>query len=71
MLWESPAQLFGNLKSIGFRAFCIIWTEVDIDECPPVFVGNLAAEAIHIIIIATNTNRARTVDGRTNDFPLL
>src|SRR5271156_116526 len=42
---QPPAELLGDLKAHGLRAFRVVGTQIHIDEAPVVAVGDLGAEA--------------------------
>ena len=71
MLRQLPAELFGDLKAVSFRAFGVIWPKVHIHDRPTVFVGDFGAQAIHVVIRPANPHHGRPEDQRAEDFALL
>ena len=62
MLGQTPAELLGNFKAIGFGAFGVIRPDVDVHERPAVLVGNLAAQPVDIVVVAVDGNRPWAID---------
>ncbi len=52
MIGELPTQLLSDLKTVGFRPFGIVGSQVDIDEGPSVLVGNLTTKSIDVVVVA-------------------
>src|SRR5207302_8074573 len=65
---EAPAELLGDFKSMGFRAFGIVGAEVDVDQAPIKAVGDLRAETIDVVVVAVDAHDARAVDGGVKDL---
>ena len=65
---QSPSQLFGDFKSHGLRAFRVIRTQIHIDEAPSVFVRDLRAQPIHLVVAARNANQLRAINLRAQNF---
>ena len=59
---ETPAELFGDLVAYGLRAFGVVGAKVYVDEAPRVFVGDLGAEAVDVVVVAVDADETRTVD---------
>src|SRR5437016_13592320 len=51
-----------------FRAFRIVGAQIDVDEAPLKAVGDLRAQAIHMIVVPVNAHDARAVDGGIENF---
>src|SRR5712692_8468917 len=68
MVGQPPSELLRHLEAERLRTLGVIWTQVDIDECPSVLVGDFAAEAIDVVVIAANRDDLRSVDRRADDF---
>ena len=71
MARKFPAKLFGNFEPVGLRTFCVIAAQIDIRETPPVFFGNLRAQAIHIVVVALDGDDLRTINTRSQDLARL
>ena len=63
--------MFGDLVSDGLRTFSVIGPQVHVYESPVVLVGNLRAEAIHLVIAAGNSHQLCTENLGDDDFCLL
>jgi hypothetical protein len=48
--------LLGDLEALGFAAFGVVGAEVDVDEAPGVFVGDLGAEAVDMVVVAVDAD---------------
>jgi hypothetical protein len=71
VLWQAPAQLLGNFEAVGLGAFRVIGPQIDVDDGPAVFVGDLCAEAIDVIVVAAYAHHRGAEDQRAEDLPLL
>ena len=58
---QSPAQLLGDLVANGLRAFGVIRTQVHIHESPVVLVGDLRAQAVHLVVAAGDAHQLRAI----------
>ncbi len=58
---ETPAELLGDLVAYGLGAFGVVGAEIYVDEAPGVFVGDLGAEAVDVVVVAVDADEARTV----------
>ena len=70
MLGQLPAELFRDLEAMSLGAFGVIGPQIDVDKSPAVFVADFAAEPIDVIVVAFDGDGFRSVNGRTDDFPL-
>ena len=70
MLRQAPAELLGDLKTVSLCPFGVIGAEIDVDKRPAVFVGDLTAQTVYIVVVATNTDCAWTINGLADNFPL-
>ncbi len=71
MLGQLPAELLGDFEAMRLGALGIVRTQIDVDESPAVFVADLAAQAIDIVVVAFDGDGLGTVNGRADDFSLL
>src|SRR5262249_15150952 len=65
---QFPSQLFRDFEAKGLRALGVVRSQVDIDERPSILVRDFAAEAIHVVVVATNNDHLRAIDGRADNF---
>src|SRR5689334_1482586 len=66
VLRQPPSKLFDQLKAERLGAFRVIWAQVDIDEGPAILVGDFATQSVDVIIIATNYDDLRAINGRAD-----
>ncbi len=59
---KPPAELLGNFVADGLGAFGVIGAQVHVHESPAVFLRDLRAQAVHLIIIAGNAHQFRAED---------
>src|SRR5262249_58275916 len=62
VLRQPPAELLGDLEAVGFRALGVVRPYVDVDERPAVLVGDLAAQAVDVLLVAAGPDPARAGD---------
>ena len=67
---SAPSQLLRDLEAEGLAAIRVEGTDVDVHECPRVLVGELAAEAIDVVIAAVDGDHGGVVDGRPQHLSL-
>src|SRR5262249_50671964 len=68
---SSPAKLLCNLEGEGLAAFGVIRPQIDVDEGPAELIGDLGAQAIHVVVVAVDRDEGWLVDRRAEDLPLL
>ena len=59
---QAPSELLGDLVAYGLGAFGVVGAEIHVDEAPVVFVGDLGAETVDVIVVAVDANEAGAVD---------
>ncbi len=47
---RAPAELLRNLERDRLGSLAVVAPQIDVQDAPPVLVGNLCAEAIHVVI---------------------
>src|SRR5581483_12364513 len=52
----------------GLRSFGIIGAQVYVHESPRMLIGNLRAEAVYMVVVASNADDLRSVNLRSNDL---
>ena len=65
---KPPSKLLGDFKAHRLRAFCVVRAKVDVGKSPPVTVGNLRAQPVHVVVIALHRDDMRAVDGRAQNL---
>src|SRR5262249_10392861 len=70
VLGKLPTELLCHLEAMGLGTFRIIGPQINVDEGPAVFVTDLTAESIDVIIVAFDRNGFWPVNGGTNDLSL-
>ncbi len=65
---QPPAQLLGDLEAHSLRAFRVVRTQVDIHEAPAMFVCNLRAEPVHLVVAARDAHDLRAEHLRAEDL---
>ena len=68
VIWEPPAELFGDLEAYGFGALSVVGAEIDVDEAPVVLVSDESAEAVDVVVVAVDADEASAVDEGVEDF---
>src|SRR5207245_860280 len=63
-----PAELFRDLVPDRLGALAVERTEVDVDDPPSEAVGDLAAETVHLVVVAPHPGEAGAEDGRPQDL---
>ena len=48
---QAPAELFGDFETDRLRSLGIVGTQVHVDEAPAMFVGDLRAESVDLIVV--------------------
>src|SRR5216110_1006590 len=54
VLGEPPAELLGDLESVGLRPLSVVGAHVDVDEGPPLLVRDFTAEAVDVVVVAAD-----------------
>ena len=65
---RAPAELLDGLERQRLRAFRIVGANIDIHKGPAMFAGDLAAEAIDVVVIAFDLDHVRLIDQIPEDF---
>ncbi len=64
-------NLLGDLESVGLGPFGVIWPQIDVHDGPAIFVGDLRAEPIDVIIRPANSHHRRAEDQAAQNLSLL
>ena len=62
MFRHAPSKLFNYFITIGLTALSIIWPDINIDKCPAIFTGNLAAQTIDLIVVSLYADDICSID---------
>src|SRR5260370_33061187 len=58
---ETPSELLGDLVAYGLRALGVVGAKIYVDQTPVVLVRNQRAEAVDVVVVAVDANKARAV----------
>ncbi len=61
-------MLLGDLVANGLGTFSIVRAKVDVDEAPGVFVSDLGAEAVDVVVVSIDADEAGPVDLGVEDL---
>ena len=70
MVGQPPAELLGHLVAQGLAALGVVGAHIDVDEGPFVVfaVGQLAAQAVDLVVGAVHGHQRRAVDGGADNL---
>jgi hypothetical protein len=63
--------LLGDFEAVGLGAFGVIRPQVHVDDRPAVFVGDLGAEAVDIVVVAADAHHVSGRRSGAEHFALL
>ena len=67
---RAPAELFGDFVAEGLRAFGIEGPQIHVHESPGIPIDDLAAQPIHVVVVAVDRDQPRAVDRCRRDLAL-
>ncbi|GBD37168.1 hypothetical protein HRbin36_02298 [bacterium HR36] len=71
MLRQSPTELLCDFVSQRLGTFRIKRPQVDIDQAPAIFEGNLCTQAVDLVVSPLNTNQTCAINRGADDLGLL
>ncbi len=65
---QPPAQLFRDLEAHGLRSFRVVGPQVHVHESPTPLFGNLRAQAVHLVVVASDAHHIRAENLRAQNL---
>jgi len=67
---QLPTELLRHLEAMGLGAFGVVGPQIDVDKGPAVFVADLTAESIDVVVVSFDRDGLGSINGGADNLPL-